>query len=153
MKHSLYCLIFFIIVMSFCSCSSNNIDAVIFSNLNLNLGEDFAVLINNNNDLQAFCDETLTEQCDEAFRAKMMTFDDTFFQEKMIILISHWEITSSSKLSVENIEFSENNINVIVRRDAPQIVDNSLKDYFIVVEVPQDADYSSATYEVRGKNI
>ncbi len=149
MKHRLCSLVFFIVVMSFCSCSSNNIDAVIFSNINLNFGEDFAVLVNSYNDLQTFCDETLTEQCDEAFRAKMMAYDDIFFQEKMIILISHREGTSSSKLSVGDIEFTDNNINVIIKRDTPKITEDSLKDYFIIVEVPQNANYSSVTYEVK----
>ena len=50
-------------------------------------------------------------------------------------ILIHWETTASSKLTVTYIELKDNNVNLIIKRDVSKIVEDSLKDYFFMIEV------------------
>ena len=87
------------------------------------------------------------ENLSGSYCQKLQSYNDEFFQNKKIIVIYHEEITASSTISVKNIEFSGDKANVILDRKVPNISNTAMKDYVIIIEIPQNEKCVSATYE------
>ncbi len=79
---------------------------------------------------------------------QLMVFGRDFFENNSIIIIFHREITGSSELTVGKVEYSNNTVNVVLRRSVPSVANDLLKDYIIIVEIPQNQQYSFVSYEV-----
>ena len=79
---------------------------------------------------------------------RLALFERDFFENNSIIIIFPREITGSSKLTVEKVEYFNNTVNVVLKRSVPSVANDQLKDYIIIVEIPQKHQYSFASYEV-----
>ena len=146
------CIVFILLLgLTLWGCSSNMVDVDVFTNLGIEIyaDENSVALVKSYSDLMTYCDEIQAEQYNDNFKTKIMSYDERFFEGKMLILLYHWETTSSSKLTVKDIEVKNENVHVIIKRDIPKIADDALKDYFFIIEVQQDGSCDSATYEVK----
>lgn len=151
MKRSVCFLFALLLVTNLVGCGSNYVATNVFTNLGIEkfADKDSVVLVKSYDDLTTYCDEIQIEKCDNQFKTKVLSYDEHFFDEKMLVLLYHWETTSSSKLIITDIEIKNDNANIIIKRDAPKIVDDEMKDYFFIIELQQDALCNSATCEIK----
>ena len=96
-----------------------------------------------------YCDEIKVDQYNQNFKSQIMSYDESFFETKMLVLLYYWDETASSELSIKEVEIKDNNVNVSINRDVPKIVSDTMKDYFFIIEVQQDESCDSVTYEVK----
>lgn len=151
MKRGICLLVTLLFVSTFCGCNSNSFAVKVFTNLGIEKFEDenSAVLVKDYNDLLNYCDKIQIGQYDSSFKSTIMAYDEQFFEGKMLVLLYYWEETSSSKLSIKDVELKDNVINVSIKRDVPKIVSDTMKDYFFIIEVQRDANCSSVTYKIK----
>ena len=151
MKRGIFLMLTLLLISSFCGCNSSKIVVETFTNLNIQIFEDqnSISLIKNRSDLITYCDDIQVEQYDDDFKSQMMSYDENFFETKMLVFLYYWETTDSSELSIKEVTTKDNSVNVSIERDVPKIVSDTMKDYFFIIEVQQDTNCSSATYEIK----
>lgn len=151
MKRGICLIVTLLLALTFHGCNSNNVTVEIFTNLNIQKYEDenSVSLIKNHTDLMTYCDEIKVDQYNQNFKSQIMSYDESFFETKMLVLLYYWDETASSELSIKEVEIKDNNVNVSINRDVPKIVSDTMKDYFFIIEVQQDESCDSVTYEVK----
>jgi len=140
----IYFLLMIIMMLGLCGCENKN-NSHIYSGANIGYygNEEGSAIIKDETEYRDYLELIDVENCQEDFKKKMLSYDADFFKEKMLIVIYHWENTGSSKLSVDEVNYSESAIQVVLKRKVPKVVDNVMKSHIILLEETKSDSYTT----------
>ena len=110
--------------------------------------QDHITLIKDYDSYQKYIDSFPDEILNEEFSVDLLGYEESFFNENMLIILMHWEGTSSSVVSLNEIVYKESNIEVVLKRFMPNGHTDMMKDYGIIIRIPRDDKYATVNCSV-----
>lgn len=91
----------------------------------------------------------ISRRCsDGAFYDGLRSYDEDFFKDEMLIVLTHWETTGMSELSLYDVLYEDDNIEVVLKSVYPYATTQDMKDYGIIIRVPRNDNISTIKYRV-----
>jgi outer membrane lipoprotein-sorting protein len=151
MKHYRIGIIVLLLAVFLAGCSANK-QAVILDDVSFGNAFDSqnTFVLADVAELQAHMDTYNAKIYSESYAGKLKAYEEAFFQTHRLAVIYYTDPTVSSTLSVKEIQYSDGQANVILNRKTPDIVSDMIKNYVILVEIPQEKGVTSVTYDIEG---
>lgn len=85
----------------------------------------------------------------EEMYAKLSVYTKDFFNNKMLVVISHWDDKGASFVEVDDVDYEGNWAHVeLDRRTTDTANTGTLKNWGIIVEIKKDDNLTSASYSI-----
>lgn len=148
---------FFVVILLICvaltGCSGVKYKAYTYQWAYFGSGDDHGSeieLVTSLDDLEKFRIEAqipFAENGSEAIR-QLNTYTDEFFEAHDLILISLWESSGSSRLSVKSVSFSDGTARVKLKRKSPQVGTDDMCPWAFIIECEKNTEIEKAEYEI-----
>jgi len=154
-------LIICIFILCLYSCApnvENYKDAVIYGRGGIEFywGSDeseSAQLFTEFSEFQAYMAPRLEGRTPEGFKERMNAYDEAWFEKNGIVVIHHDEASITPEISVRSVKYEGKTVRVILAKDVKGTVfADAYAQYFILVEIPESVEYTSAEYVVEEWN-
>ena len=138
-----------VLAVVFVVLSFNNNTAV-YTNIHMpyGLGEE-PVVIKEYEEYQTYI-TPITEKTtiDAKFRKRLSSYDESFFEKKMLVLICYTEGSSSAKIAVASTKVEMDTVKVTLHRTLSHPSTDMSMDVGILVELPKDENVSKVEYTI-----
>lgn len=160
----------FLVLMMFllCGCAKgtindekNNFDYTVYERPSIAYYEDSEssqkkeaiVLLKDYESYQEYVSVLSSQGMSEDFKEGLSAYNETFFEQEMLIVLAYSASSGMSKLSLQDIVYEEMNIHVELRCDYPKgMQTDDMKDYAVIIRLPLDAKFTTVNYSVVDKH-
>lgn len=122
-------------ILSVSSCSSKKYDVSYLTTSNIIVENNDITLITSQTELEAYKIAPRFMEAGTDFVEKLDSYSSDFFESKMLIVINLQEETSSSKITVEEVDVIDSEVHVILKRKVPTIGADDIKTWSIFIEM------------------
>ena len=131
----LTCLIICLTIISFASCSAKDYKVIYLTDTGVNVETEDITLITSQEELNDYMNSSRFLEAANNVVEKMESYSSDFFDNKMLVVINLQESSSSSKITVEKIDFVNSEAVITLKRKVPTVADDSIRVWSIFVEV------------------
>lgn len=103
------------------------------------------VIIRDEDSLEQFID---SKNMSDEMEQSLLEYDKEYFQDDMIIVISHWETSGSNAIEVDNVEIKDSVIEVTLERETSDDATDDMKNWGIIIEIEKNSDIKEAKVRV-----
>lgn len=148
---------FFVVILLVClaltGCSGVKYTAHTYQRAYFGSGDGFGSeieLVRSLDDLEKFRIEAQIPLAgnDSGALGQLNTYTNEFFEAHDLILISLWETSGSSRLSVKGLSFSDGTVQVNLKRKSPQVGTDDMCPWAFIIECEKNAEIEKAEYEI-----
>lgn len=145
-KTAIILLMIAICLFIFASCGANSFSATYLSNTNISPEQRDITLITSLENLISYSDQSRFAEASPEFKEKLASYTAEFFETSMLVVVNLVEKSSSTQISVQNVNFTDTEVKVTLKRKTRTPATDVMKEWSIFVEFSAKPNISSASY-------
>ncbi len=130
----------------FAGCGANSFSATYLSYTNISPAQRDITLITSIDDMSSYSEQSRFAEASAEFKEKLDSYTAEFFETSMLVVINLAERSSSTQISVTNVNFTDTEVKVTLKRKTKTPATDLMKEWSIFVEFPAKPNISTASY-------
>ena len=106
------------------------------------------ILIRDYDELQNYLESLSVEDCGNDVQELLLSYGADFFEDEMLVIIYYVDSTTSSTISIDNVNISDGCVDVTIKSKVPEVGTCALKSCLLLAEIPQNDTVTSVKYTV-----
>lgn len=136
-------------VILLAACGNSNYSASYLTNTEIEPKSNDITLISSKSEIDDYLTEARFASASDEFLEKANGYEESFFENKMLIILNIRESSGSNEISIKSVDIQETAIEVTMKRKEKSISDGSLRDWSFFIEVDKTDSITSVSYSFK----